>query len=553
MRTKLLLLASAIVALSGCAQLGKLAGNLMTQSTTDLQACGTTVYYISNLYPPSVKSTEVSYMGEAWKEGRSTISVMNFKKHGIGFYKIDGVVAVDGTPMQHVAFGAYSKLIDSGDAAPKKITIETKTGQKAEFTIKPTFPVRIKSINGKTEGAEVDVTQDLVLELENPKGSERTMYKVSMLMDLMGTTSFVDVVVCRSADKIVIPHQAFVNAQVVASSDQAIGTSIASFREGASWLRIERYEHDLTPNAGTGGYQGISASWDTKPVTVKGKSPSKSNVQVTGEEKGFSFNVNKPNAYYGRALSMGKKFALASFSVRGTIFHQDVKSSTSTQTMGNVEVTTTTTTITTLEFPQLPDEFWDKLLDNMYNDFVTALKNEHQIELIPVENVTKASGYAAMEPIEDKNTQVKIVRSYKGTKNLLPTSIVSILKSVSSTFASDRPDARLMRELGVDGLISATLDLQISKDANNHVVLNPVFTYQLLGPPNGYLVGTQYVTGTVLGQGAPFNEEAVKSNPYSLNSVVRKEDMMAAFRKSIVELKKLEEAEGYTKIWNLQK
>ena len=43
------------------------------------------------------------------------------------------------------------------------------------------------------------------------------------------------------------------------------------------------------------------------------------------------------------------------------------------------------------------------------------------IELVPIERVTQAKSYAALETPSETNTSVSVSKSYKGTKNLIPT------------------------------------------------------------------------------------------------------------------------------------
>jgi hypothetical protein len=173
----------------------------------------------------------------------------------------------------------------------------------------------------------------------------------------------------------------------------------------------------------------------------------------------FDYNFHKPNAFYGPPFSSVKKFALTSLSVRGTLRKQIVNKSSST--IGNT--TTTTTTTKTWQFPQLSNAFWDQLLENIHSDITSLLKDRYGIGLIPVELVVRAPTYAELQPISDENTTVEIERTYKGTKSLIPTSFSALVGAISSTFASDRPDSRLMNELEVDGLISITLDLDLCR------------------------------------------------------------------------------------------
>ena len=83
--------------------------------------------------------------------------------------------------------------------------------------------------------------------------------------------------------------------------------------------------------------------------------------------------------------------------------------------------------------------------ETLNGDITALLQQRYGINMIPVQQVVQAPSYAKLEAIDDENTQVEISRSYAGTKNLIPTSFSAMIGSISSTFAADRPDARLMR------------------------------------------------------------------------------------------------------------
>jgi len=95
--------------------------------------------------------------------------VINFlKREGIGMFQIDGVVKINGEVIPHFMNGVYGKILDDAEDGPVTFEIETSTGQTGSFTVVPTAPIKIKSINGKSEGYEIDMTQDLVLNSITP-------------------------------------------------------------------------------------------------------------------------------------------------------------------------------------------------------------------------------------------------------------------------------------------------------------------------------------------------------------------------------------------------
>lgn len=544
---KLLLVAPAIIMLCGCAAAGKLAANMMTQSTSDLSNSAIVAYHTTNLYPATTKTYEATYDAKLWTEGGSQVSLNVFKRSGVGMYKIDGTVKVNDAVVPNAMAGNYTKLLPAADREPQRVAIQTSTGKTAAFTVAPTFPVTIKSINGKADGATVSLNEEMIIELDNPRGSENTMLSVKLIMDVLGVRAFVETLVAKSANRIVVPREAFANALVTASAG-----GFVSFNKGANTVLVERFAKNLEQVDGVGAIQKVSRAWSSKPVTVSGDAGNKTGIKVEGTygegADKFTYTASKPAAFTGIPFSKGKNFGLASFSIRGTIFSLTSKSSTSTS--GNV--TTTKTTTTTLAFPQLPDSYWNNLLETMYADFMKTLKSEYRIEMVPFERVTQARAYAGLEVPSETNTSVSVAKSYKGTKNLIPTSASGILGSISSTFPHDRPIDRLLREAGVDGLISVTIDFQISADADGKVVLNPVISYRFDGPVNGYFASTIYGYGSIQGQGAPFNKEAVEKDPNSLTRVLKKDMLMGAFKKMLHDLQAVEDREGYTRIWAVQ-
>ena len=123
------------------------------------------------------------------------------------------------------------------------------------------------------------------------------------------------------------------------------------------------------------------------------------NEDLKSNEGNIHIDVSKPTAFLGRPMNSGKKFAMASFTVRATRLQQK-RTSSSSSTSGNV--TTTTTTTKTRTFPKLPDAYWNNLVNNLYADFKRVLDNTYNIELIPIKDVLRAPSYARLEPISDK-------------------------------------------------------------------------------------------------------------------------------------------------------
>jgi hypothetical protein len=95
---------------------------------------------------------------------------------------------------------------------------------------------------------------------------------------------------------------------------------------------VECFQAGSGNEPAVGAGQIISQSWDTVPVTLSGDVDVIERIEVTGtigdeeDDPAVFYSLNKPNASYGRPFSSGKKFAIGSLSVRGTLRKQESES-----------------------------------------------------------------------------------------------------------------------------------------------------------------------------------------------------------------------------------
>jgi hypothetical protein len=538
---------TSIVLLSSCSMLGKIVAEGITETTNSLKGVACTFMYVNNLYPKKTQTTSLEYFGNEWLEGDNAVIISMLKKKGIGLYKLNGDVSIDNDVIPYLANGSYIGFYEPSDLKPKKITLKTKNGDEASVSIDAPKPFNLISVNGEKENSQVDLNSDLTLEFDDFKNLEKDeKIKVSFLMDVLGVREFVDIGVFKPTKKIKIPSAAFKNLSVSASA-----SGVAELKAGPNYIRVERFKVKKERIPTLAASQAVSMSWSTMPVQLKGSSTQNINLEVHGvldekakEAMGYSFS--KPNAFFGKPISKIKKLALYSLSVRGLL--RNVQTSSSTSTAGNVQTTTTTTI--TRQFPKLPDIYWEQLLNNSYKDLEKLLKDMN-IELITVDKVLKSKEYSFIEEIEEENNKVNVVKKYKNTKALMPTSLTGLLASVSSTFANDRPEVRLIDELGVDGLIGLSVDLVIDSKSDL-IKLIPTASVRIIGGTNGYAVGpVTYANGQVSGEGVPFSEKEF-SDINALNRITRKNDLMKSLSKGIKDLSQKEKEKGYDAIWSLQ-
>lgn len=554
-------LAIALIATPGCGILMKLIGNAtaaaITQKTGNLSDLSVRVSYITNLYPRDSGLIEIEESGDLWQDGQNSIGVVLLKRQGVGMYELDGAIGYQEkpngpiVPLAYMGKGAYAVRLDAKDLSPKTIVIRAANGQTAKFAVAPARPITIKAINGKApKNATIDVSKDLVLDLANPAGTAGTPIKVSIASHAMGLRTMTAVGNFKAADRVVVPKEAFRNMQISASHDVgAIGIV-----KGDSYLVVERYTHAL-PASSVGAAEVLGQAWAWAPVTVTGDAPLNSFIdaqaKLPGSTSEVGYYVRKPAAFYAPPLPMAKNVAVGTLRARGKLYEKKTYES---KSYGYQTVTTTTTTIIK-QFPEVPDSHWNALLVDLESRLAASLKRAANSQLVGADRLAGSPTYKAMkEIVEKRDTQdgatAYVEKLRPGSRYVVAESLDTI--EVSSTFAADRVLSRVMREGKVDGLLSATLDLQIAtaKDSEK-LVLIPRLSYVLYGPPNGYAVGpVTYGQGFVEAtDGVPFNAEALQRDPAEMSRVARLSELLNAFEASLKALRAKEQAAGYDAIW----
>jgi hypothetical protein len=530
--------------------IGKLAGNLLTSSTDDLSTVSMQVFYTSNLYPSETRTVETEYFG-FWEPGMDMAGVAFYKREGIGFNKIDGTVKIDGILTEHVANGFYGGIVKQS-AGNHTVEVSTVKGDQASLTAEPVEPIEIISINGVPRGEVVDINmdEDIVLVLNHPQGGTADFY-VSILGEVMGVRGFNELGLFKSVDKITIPKEAF----------RHTGSPVFKFEQGANYLMVQRTTEKITNVPGVGATQVISGAMDWSPINLAGDQ--KTFLGIGRDELNASYKVktkddfvaesSKPNAFWGPPLSEPKKLAMASFVVRATELKQEQTTvKTSSSTSGNIKTTTTTTTTKTSQFPEVPEIYWDQLVNEFYAKFEAALKSQLNVEIVPIETTMKAEMYKNLYATPDTVTKEIVVKPYKGCKLLLPTSTSEMWQTRGTTFPNDKPQIKLLKELDVDGIISVTVDCSMDFETG---ALSPRFAFKIDGPTNGWKVGpTTYATGLIVGPGQGVSESAqsAKGITDQLNKIMNVDRQIELFKEVMAGLKADELAKGYEKIWDLK-
>ncbi|HNP18688.1 MAG TPA: hypothetical protein PKL31_09665 [Fulvivirga sp.] len=539
-------------------KLGNLAGNMMTSKTDNLAETAPVASLISGIYDLQTNTSESKYFPDGTKEGDHVATITFMKQEGVGMYQIKGDVSCNDHPMEYVGLGSYAYTFDEPLTAPRTINIKTETGQEGSFTISPIAEIEILSINDDPTIPIIDLTEDLNIKFTNPEEYDGATIRVGLLTDVAGARAF-NFFADFPAKKgeVIIPHEAFSNLEI----NGALGAG--NVNKGNSYIILERkiiteksdmpdyQKADLFPSA---TIQAIS--YATKPVIVKGKQ--ENGVIATlnfsgGHRKTLGYEVYKPNARTGLPFSRASKFGLLSMTVNGKTYKKESESSSSSYTIGNTRYTSTRTTTTTYEFPQLPNEYWDAMMDDFYKKMTAYFKNQMNVDFVPVEKITSSPEYDNLFTFVENNSEKSISKSYKNTKRASASSIGEILGSLSSSKSSENPSTNMMKNAGVDGLVTMEINFEIGGNSEGKVVLLPTVKFNISGmdETKGNRQGT-YANGYIsYRQGVPFNGDLAKSDPTYLSNILNIDNIISCMSYMLDNLKIKEVAMGYDEIWSI--
>ncbi|MEQ8241249.1 MAG: hypothetical protein RIA69_18690 [Cyclobacteriaceae bacterium] len=544
-------------------KISKLAGSLMTGKTSDLSAVSVKSSYVCGMYSPSIETSEVKFFKGKLREGDYLLTVTFMKQDGVGLLEILGTVKANGEPMEYVGLGSYGRIFEIPPTEPVKIEIETETGDKASFLYEPIEEIEFVSVKGEAALPVLDLEEDFELVFYNPPGTEGTDVRVSLITDVMGTRAlnhFAEFKVKTAGEmKVTIPKEALANPEIAGQ------LNMGNFNKGENHLIIER--EVILPKNQFGANQNPNkiptaeikrSSYATMPVILKGKQDGGLVValKVAGQspDKTIGFDFTKPNANSGIPLSKASKFGLVSFTMDAVTYKRETEESSSSYVIGDTKYTTTTTTTTTYQFPQLPDAYWDGVMDAVYKEVVAFLNSEYSISFVPVEDVISTPEYSALFKTNEVNTEKKVQRSYKNTFRSSPKSIIEIFGSLSSNMTEDNPTVLMMKNAGdLDGLVSMSLTLVIGESKTGSIVLFPTLNISAYGrdEENDNKQGTYFNGRVVRTVGESFNEDKVKTNPNELLRVVSYPEIMNALEVGIKTIRLKEIEMGFDRIWSI--
>lgn len=536
-------------------KMGGLVLKMMTKKEKDFNNIAAIGQYQRNLYPADVG---ISTLGtENWETGQNSAGVQLIKADGaIGVIELDGTVTVDGETATYYGGGVYGVLYDHDDLDPKTVKIVNADGQEAEFEIAPPPYVAIKSINGATENATLDLTKPLELELDYNAAAEGKRVKVALITNAVGAKGFANFQSFPVQSKVTIPADAFKHKHV--SGGGPTGKEATKWMTGENHIQITLVEEDRSVSGMPFPYFKKAATiYDTKPVTVTGSTEGRAYIRANGEyiaESGkFKYGVTSSNAWYARPLNSGNmKIGIASVSVEGVLYRQETSESTSTDYYQDYKVITTTTTTTTFQFPQLDDMYWDQFLENIYSDMVSMMENEYGNTVVDVDQITSNPIYDEFYEPKDENTEKYISKNLRDTKRLFPATLGEALADRKTIMIADAdPMPTLLRDMGMDALMSISIDYRVAANKEDKIVLLPLVSYQVTGQNQGYDGSSSaWLQGSFEGPGVPFDRDEF-SDLNALNRIGQKDVILGLIRQSIEEMTSRQSEFGYDKIWEV--
>lgn len=532
---------------SGCASMiAKMATSIATSKTTDVSGAAIQSRYITNFYPIEADTQEMRLLSPKWKTGDNSVTVNLLKRDGTGFLEVDGSVTIDGQPALYTSAGIYTQPFSGAADKPKSVRIATSGGQVVEFQVPAPKPLKLVSVNGAADAANIDLTKDLTLEFDKStvKGGQ---IRVALITKTLGMRNFAEIGIFNLDKTVKVPAAAFKHPLVHGSSNVKIGAGERKkkllFQEqnsiiipGANFLLVERFEAKAPKVAGTGAIETISQGWAWMPVTVSGEIPTVPFIETLGElpkeQSTIEYYSYKPNASIGKPLAEAKKIAITSLVLRGLL----------------IKETESNTKKKTYEFPKVPVGHWDNILESFYEGIADALKDEFGSSVLPLDKVINAPAYQELDEVKAEYTKGSISRSYKGLRSLDPTSRAS--KTAFGVFPSDKHELRLMRELGVDALVEVMIHFGLQEEETLTTLTR--IDFRIIGGPNGYANMTTYAEGQVVDYvGKNFSAGQFKDAD-SLKTVIPHKDLIAAFRQALKEQEAKAKELGYHEIWALQ-
>ena len=536
--------------------ISKVAGGLIkAKPKSDLQNVALAVGYSSNLIPKSQLDYATKTPG--WETCGEGVFVFFLNYEGIGLTDTDGDVKIDGAKIKKAGMGTYFQGYGSDKRGNKVIEVTSSSGDKVNITIEPAAPLEIVSVNGIPKGGDIIITgkEDVIIELKGGDADPNSELYVEMIISAMSLKVQTHLFPSKATNRIVIPKESFKNFE---------NSPLPVIKKNT--LSVTRVKNELMYNSAAGVIQKTATFTDFVPVLMDGDFSGGSllknafnkdkNTKVSSDfktiEGEYNVKIKKENPFMHPPTEMMKKVGIVSFVVRGNL-HKE-KTTTSSSTSYGIGTKTITTTKTTIKkwFHKLTDDTWQMFVDKLYNQFSNSLKNNYGVNVIPVQNVIASKNYASMKPILDTVSATFIEKGAYGTKRLVKTGAMDAIKDIKTTFAPDRPNEKMIKELGVDGLIAVTIDLDFDLKTEG---LNPKIKIVAFSPNVSYRMAGKYFEMDFSTKAKSLKDvnqyNSLTGGPEDVvYKVIKGDELFSAFKLAMEELKKGEDKNpAYKRIW----
>lgn len=459
-------------------------GSAVTNSSnSNLGSTSISVFYQAHLHPQSIMKFPTKIPG--WETCGDAVFASFTNRNGIGLSSTDGQILMDGQEILYSDFGTYFQGFKPENRGKKNMVITSSDGDKVEFSLDPGASLEILSIDGKAKGEEIiiDGSKDIVIELSNGDADPKSKLHVQLICKLVGTPIIFDILVTRAKNTIIIPKESFKNFEGSPSPFSKTNT-----------LMVNRVTENLLENTSAGAIRTISAYMDWAPVKMAGDL-AKGNVMTMGfdttkitaidinmvSEGRYNFKANKAGPYNSPPLNQIKNIAVASFIVRGNLLSSE------TNIEGDWIVETKKW------FPEISDDTWQKLADNLYLEFESSLEREFDLNILPLDKVLSTEAYKHTKTIIDGATKSFVEVGAAGTKRILTSAGQDVLKDLSISFPADFVSERLIQELDVDAVLAVTIDLNFNFETEG---LDPTVNIVAFAPNISYKTSAKYYSMT---------------------------------------------------------
>ncbi|MBP6233339.1 MAG: hypothetical protein KA428_08735 [Chitinophagaceae bacterium] len=509
-------------------KVSKVAGNTVMSGSGitavgDLAEADVIVSVGTNIYSKDLGLVVNDFLGKDWINNGDFTMLQIANKDAYQFYKYDGIIKVNGKELKHAGMGVHTATENPG-TGNKKITFEKVGAIEGSFEVPlPTKNIKLISINGQTRDAKVDFTKDVVLEVANYSTETNSLIRVDVVGTIMGIRSLYCVGYLKPAAKITIPAAAFRNMET---------ENKLNYKNCYLTISDQLLVNVVNPTGKIPPSQmAIIGSNDGKWIDV---------TDSKDIEKGFTLKTGnavtvKRNAAFAKPLSMAKNVAVSSFYTYGTTYSYGESTNRWTQVETTKEI----------QFPEVPDEYLNAMLEDLYKKMTAAYSEVTGKTVLPAGTVPSLPAYANTQKFmrDEVNNDENFLKAYK---NLEPT---RTFNSVSNSYYGD---GVMLKEAKADALLKVSLICQLSWD--DKPKMTPYMAIELVGEANGdfrsFMGNTKYFTMNIKGDGY----ELKKKEPVEFNKVFQVDAFVSQFKKALQELKIKEQTmPDYETVWNLQK